>query len=47
MMDKNGGERDNAVSEGYSENFHKIIQKTEVMEYFHRKLADLQPEKKF
>ena len=39
------GEQDNAVSEGSSGNFHKIIQKTEVIEYFHGKLADLKPEK--
>ena len=41
------GERTNAVSGDCSEKFYKIIQKTVVMEYFHSKLADLQPEKKF
>ena len=38
------GERPNTVSDGCSIKFHKIIQNTVVMEYFLRKVADLQPE---
>ena len=38
------GERANAVTEGSSAKFHKIIQKKVVMDYFLCKVADVQQE---
>lgn len=38
------GERVCAATQGCSENFHKIIRITELIEYFLRKVVELQPE---
>ena len=38
------GERVYAATQGCSENFDKIIRRTEVMEHFLRKVVELQPE---